>query len=118
MRNEHTHTPDETGTVVLEIRQNLKRKVIEESGAIDRVSNVFTKYYPIVIVPCCLFHYGHCLFRKFVDRGLKTAYKDDENLRDWFRSLATLSLQPLKHMLFDLQYLIHIRPSYSSIPIS
>ncbi|CAF3597787.1 unnamed protein product [Rotaria sp. Silwood1] len=82
------------------------------------VSNVFTKYYPIVIVPCCLFHYGQCLFRKFVDRGLKTAYKDDENLRDWFRSLATLSLLPLNHMLVDLQYLIHIRPNYSPIPIS
>ncbi|CAF1382091.1 unnamed protein product [Didymodactylos carnosus] len=63
------------------------------------VSNVFTKYYPSIIVRGCLFHFGQSLYRKFVDLGLKTQYKDDENLRDWFRSFAALSLLPLKHML-------------------
>ncbi|CAF4342082.1 unnamed protein product [Rotaria sp. Silwood2] len=57
------------------------------------VYNVFTKNYPTVIVRGCLFHYGQSLFRKFVDLGLKTAYKNDENLREWFRSFAALSLE-------------------------
>ncbi|CAF1497202.1 unnamed protein product [Rotaria sordida] len=52
------------------------------------VKNVFTKHYPTVTVRGCLFHYGQSLYRKFVDLGLKTAYKNDENLRDWFRSFA------------------------------
>ncbi|CAF2036138.1 unnamed protein product [Rotaria magnacalcarata] len=50
------------------------------------------------------------LFRKFVDLGLKTAYKNDENLREWFRSFAALSLLPLNHMLWVLQCLIRTRP--------
>ena len=47
------------------------------------ISNIFTKHYPHVIVRGRLFHYGQSLFRKFVDLGLKTAYKNDENLRDY-----------------------------------
>ncbi|CAF1224681.1 unnamed protein product [Didymodactylos carnosus] len=79
------------------------------------VSNVFTKYYPSVIVTSCLFHYGQSLYRKFVDLGLKRQYKDDENLRDWPRSFAALSLLPLKHMLWRLQCLIRTRPDYPGI---
>ncbi|CAF2854919.1 unnamed protein product [Rotaria sp. Silwood2] len=63
------------------------------------VYNVFKKHYPTVIVRGCLFHYGQLLFRKFVDLGLKVSYNNDENLRDWFRSFAALSLLPLNHML-------------------
>ncbi|CAF4693799.1 unnamed protein product, partial [Rotaria sp. Silwood2] len=37
VRDEHTHLPDETAKIVLEMRQNLKRKAIEESGPIDRI---------------------------------------------------------------------------------
>ncbi|CAF0956902.1 unnamed protein product [Rotaria sordida] len=80
------------------------------------VSNVFTKYYPYIIIRGCLFHFGPSLFRKFVDHGLKAAYNDDENLRDWFRSFAALSLLPLNHMLYGLQYLVQIKPNYSTIP--
>ncbi|CAF1154141.1 unnamed protein product [Didymodactylos carnosus] len=47
-----------------------------------------------------------------VNLGSKTQYKDDENLRDWFRSFAALSLLPLKHMLWGLQRLIRTRPGY------
>ncbi|CAF4601163.1 unnamed protein product [Rotaria sp. Silwood1] len=79
------------------------------------VANVFTKHYPIVTVRGCLFHYGQALFHKFVDVGLKTAYKDDENLRDWFRSFAAISLLPLHHMLWGLQYLLGIKPNYPGI---
>ena len=79
------------------------------------VANVFTKHYPTVTVRGCLFHYGQALFRKFVDIGLKTPYKDDENLRDWFRSFAAISLLPLHHMLWGLQYLVSIRPNYPGI---
>ncbi|CAF1155459.1 unnamed protein product [Rotaria sordida] len=79
------------------------------------VSNVFTKHYPTVVVRGCLFHYGQALFRKFVDLGSKTAYKNDENLRDWFRSFAALSLLPLQHMLRGLQFLISTRPNYSAL---
>ncbi|CAF0883600.1 unnamed protein product [Didymodactylos carnosus] len=53
--------------------------------------------------------------RKFFDLGLKTQYKGDENLRDWFRSFAALSLLPLKHMLWGLQCLIRTRPDYPDI---
>ncbi|CAF3834797.1 unnamed protein product, partial [Rotaria magnacalcarata] len=66
------------------------------------VYNVFTKNYPTQVV--------ESLFRKFVDLGLKTAYKNDENLREWFRSFAALSLLPLNHMLWVLQCLIRTRP--------
>ncbi|CAF1470139.1 unnamed protein product, partial [Rotaria sordida] len=79
------------------------------------IYNVFTKNYPTVIVRGCLFHYGQSLFRKFVDLSLKTAYKNDENLREWFRSFAALSLLPLNHMLWGLQCLIHTRPVYPGI---
>ncbi|CAF1410892.1 unnamed protein product [Rotaria sordida] len=41
---------------------------------------------------------------------------DDENFRDWFRSFAILSLLPLNHMLYSLQYLVQIKPNYSTIP--
>ncbi|CAF1390647.1 unnamed protein product [Rotaria sordida] len=218
--DEHTHLPDETDKIVLEMRKNLKRKAIEDSGPIDRiveeayhkiniksndlivnlpsintlknnlqkhrcdwfllydgllggtrslifstyndivylsqqqhwysdgtfytcpsifyqiysihayydgistpcvfallggVANVFAKHYPTVTVRGCLFHYGQALFRKFVDIGLKTPYKNDENLRDWFRSLAAISLLPLHHMLWGLQYLVGIRTNYPGI---
>ncbi|CAF3894990.1 unnamed protein product, partial [Rotaria sordida] len=76
------------------------------------VKNVFTKHYPTITVRGYLFHYGQSLHRKFVALGLKAAYKNDENLRDWFRSLAVLSLLSLNHMLWGLQYLIHTQPVY------
>ncbi|CAF3046268.1 unnamed protein product [Rotaria sp. Silwood2] len=79
------------------------------------VYNVFKKNYSTVIVRGCLFHYGQRLFRKFVDLGLKVSYNNDENLRDWFRSFAALSLLPLNHMLWGLQYLIQNRPEYPGI---
>lgn len=37
VRDQHTHLPDDTNKVVLEMRKNLKRKVIEESGPINRI---------------------------------------------------------------------------------
>ena len=37
VREDHTHLPDETDKEVLEMRQNLKRKAIEESSPIDRI---------------------------------------------------------------------------------
>ncbi|CAF4143677.1 unnamed protein product [Adineta steineri] len=37
VRDEHTHLPDDTTKIVLEIRKNLKRKVLEESSSIDRI---------------------------------------------------------------------------------
>ncbi|CAF3997078.1 unnamed protein product [Rotaria sp. Silwood2] len=37
VREDHSHLPDETDKEVLEMRQNLKRKVIEESSPIDRI---------------------------------------------------------------------------------
>ncbi|CAF4752185.1 unnamed protein product [Rotaria socialis] len=64
------------------------------------IYNVFTKNDPTVVVRGCLFHYGQSLFRKFVDLGLTTAYKNDENLRESFRSFAALSLLPFNHMLW------------------
>ncbi len=79
------------------------------------ISDVFTKHYPTVIVRGCLFHYEQSLFRKFVDVGLNTAYKNDENFRNWIRSFAALSLLPLNHMLWGLQYLIRTRPKYPGI---
>ncbi|CAF1398945.1 unnamed protein product [Didymodactylos carnosus] len=79
------------------------------------VSKLFTKYYPIVTVKGCLFHYGQSLFRKFVELGLKTPYKDDENLRDWFRSFAALSLLPIAHLWCGLQHLIRTKPAYANI---
>ncbi|CAF3737892.1 unnamed protein product [Rotaria socialis] len=36
-REDHTHLPDETDKEVLEMRQNFKRKAIEESSPIDRI---------------------------------------------------------------------------------
>ncbi|CAF1419329.1 unnamed protein product [Rotaria magnacalcarata] len=79
------------------------------------VSNVFTKYYHSVIVRGCLLNFWQSLFRKFIDLGLKTAYNNDENLRNWFRSFASLSLLPLNHMLQGLQCLILTRSEYPSI---
>ncbi|CAF4166176.1 unnamed protein product, partial [Adineta steineri] len=43
------------------------------------------------------------------------SYKDDESLRDWFRSFAALSLLPLHHMLSGLQCLLRILPNYPGI---
>ncbi|CAF4535546.1 unnamed protein product, partial [Rotaria socialis] len=37
VREDHTHLPDETDKEVLEMRQNSKRKAIEESSPIDRI---------------------------------------------------------------------------------
>ncbi|CAF3048174.1 unnamed protein product, partial [Rotaria sp. Silwood2] len=37
VRGEHTHLPDETDKEVLEMRKNLKRKIIEESSPVDRI---------------------------------------------------------------------------------
>ncbi|CAF1422642.1 unnamed protein product, partial [Rotaria sordida] len=37
VRDEHTHLPDKTDKEILEIRQNLKRKAIDESVPIDRI---------------------------------------------------------------------------------
>ncbi|CAF3284833.1 unnamed protein product [Rotaria socialis] len=37
VRDEHTHLPDGTDKEVLEMRKNLKRKIIEESGPIGRI---------------------------------------------------------------------------------
>ncbi|CAF1170108.1 unnamed protein product [Adineta steineri] len=37
VRDEHTHLPDDTTKIVLEIRKNLKHKVLEESSSIDRI---------------------------------------------------------------------------------
>ncbi|CAF1250777.1 unnamed protein product, partial [Didymodactylos carnosus] len=76
---------------------------------------VFPMYIPRIIGRGCLFHFGQSLYRKFVDLGLKTQYKDDENLCDWFRSFAALSLLPLKHMLWGLQCLIRTRSDYPGI---
>ncbi|CAF0821926.1 unnamed protein product [Rotaria sordida] len=43
--DEHTHLPDETDKIVLEMRKNLKRKAIEDSGPIDRI---FEEAYHII----------------------------------------------------------------------
>jgi uncharacterized protein YmfQ (DUF2313 family) len=37
VRDDHTHSPDETNKEILEMRTNLKGKVIEASGLVDRV---------------------------------------------------------------------------------
>ncbi|CAF1374204.1 unnamed protein product, partial [Rotaria sordida] len=37
VREDHTHLPDETDKEVLQMRQNLKRKAIEESSPVDRI---------------------------------------------------------------------------------
>ncbi|CAF1250793.1 unnamed protein product [Didymodactylos carnosus] len=37
VRDHHTHLPDETDMEILQIRKTLKRKVMEESGPIDRI---------------------------------------------------------------------------------
>ncbi|CAF1657773.1 unnamed protein product [Rotaria magnacalcarata] len=37
VRDEHTHLPDATDREVLEMRKNLKRKIIDESGSVDRI---------------------------------------------------------------------------------
>jgi hypothetical protein len=99
---------------MFEFNLPIRLKTITIDFELD-VSNVFTKHYPTVIIRGCLFHFGQALFRKFVDLGLKTAYKNDENLRDWFRSLAALSLLLLNHMLSGLQCLIHTQPEYLGI---
>ncbi|CAF1542996.1 unnamed protein product, partial [Rotaria sordida] len=177
VRDEHTHLPDKTDKEILEIRQNLKRKAIDESVPIDRIveeafhviNNQFRSNDLLINIPSIhtikntvrkqrrktrpplprsieqlpfllsdvyckttqderfLLYVGplsgvrslvfsayndmiylsqqeNCLYRKFVDLGLKTAYKNDENLRDWFRSFAACSLLPLNHMLWGLQY--------------
>ncbi|CAF4063355.1 unnamed protein product [Rotaria sordida] len=51
-------------------------------GFEQAVKNVFKKHYPIVTVRGYLFHYERSLYRKFVELDLKTAYKNDKNLRD------------------------------------
>ncbi|CAF1027549.1 unnamed protein product [Rotaria sordida] len=51
-------------------------------GFEQAVKNVFKKHYPTVTVRGYLFHYERSLCRKFVKLGLKTAYKNDKNLRD------------------------------------
>ncbi|CAF3691775.1 unnamed protein product [Rotaria sp. Silwood1] len=96
---------------MMEFQLFIKLRTITIDFELD-VTNVFTKHYPTVTVRGCLFHYGQALFRKFVDIGLKTPYKYDENLRDWFRSFAAISLLPLHHMLWGIQYLVDIRPNY------
>ncbi|CAF1461282.1 unnamed protein product [Didymodactylos carnosus] len=79
------------------------------------VANVFHKYYPYVEVKYCLFHFGQNLFRKFQDLGLQAAYKDDEQLRIWFRSFAAVALLPLSHMIFGFNYLIQNKPNYPQL---
>ncbi|CAF2038749.1 unnamed protein product [Rotaria magnacalcarata] len=37
VRDEHTHLPDATDREVLEMRKNLKRKIIDESGSVDSI---------------------------------------------------------------------------------
>ncbi|CAF3851266.1 unnamed protein product [Rotaria sordida] len=86
----------------------LKKKIIEtsnmirlESITIDfeaAVKNVFYKNFPCVQVKGCLFHYGQALFRKFVDVNLRAAFKNDENVRIWFRSFAAVALLPPEDM--------------------
>ena len=41
-----------------------------------------------------VFHFGQCLWRKFVELGLKVAYGEDELLQKWFRSTVALAFVP------------------------
>ncbi|CAF2042119.1 unnamed protein product [Rotaria magnacalcarata] len=93
--DEHTHLPDKIDKELLEMRKDLKRKIPAES---DPVYIAWSKYYRSLIILGYLFHFGQRLFRRFIDRRLKTTYNDNEELRNSFRSLAALSLVPLNHM--------------------
>ncbi|CAF1052324.1 unnamed protein product [Didymodactylos carnosus] len=47
--------------------------------------------------------------------GLQAAYKDDEQLRMWFRLFAAVALLPLSDMIFDFNYLIQNKPKYPQL---
>ena len=52
-----------------------------EIGAIE----AFSEQFPSAKIIGCYFHFGQCLWRKFVELGLKVAYGEDELLQKWFR---------------------------------
>jgi hypothetical protein len=61
-----------------------------EVGAIS----AFKFHFPSADFVGCFFHFGQCLFRKLVSLGLKQAYGEDEDLREWFKMCVALAFIP------------------------
>ena len=74
---------------ILEFRP--RRILIDfEEGAIE----AFSFFFPSTTIIGCFFHFGQCLWRKFNELGLKTAYAEDEKLKEWFKTCVALAFVP------------------------
>ncbi|CAF1019983.1 unnamed protein product [Didymodactylos carnosus] len=80
----------------MNLPRRLRRVTIDFELA---VTNIFHKYFPYVEVKYCL----------------QAAYKDDEQLRIWFRSFAAVALLPLSHMIFGFNYSIQDKSNYPQL---
>ena len=61
--------------------------------------NAFKFYFPNAQIIGCWFHYGQCLFKKLVAFGLKSQYKNDPELRKWFKGFVALASIPVHKVI-------------------
>jgi hypothetical protein len=54
----------------------------------------FTFDFEIAAIKGCLFHFSQSIFKHMIQVGLKKDYENDENVRNWFKSLFILSQIP------------------------
>ena len=62
------------------------------------VYNVLSLLFPECHIKGCLSHHSQALWRKLQQLGLCTYYKNDGNVRDWFRMLLRLPFVPVEHV--------------------
>lgn len=51
-------------------------------------------HFPRTALRGCAFHYAQCIWRHFVDCGLKSAYSRDQELKKWLKKVIALHLIP------------------------
>ena len=72
------------------IVQPLRLMMHFELGRMNAQSTVF----PGVQVKGCYFHYSQCLYRKLQNTGLSVPYRENLQVREWFRRLLALPVVP------------------------
>lgn len=49
----------------------------------------------------CLFHFAQAIYRKWKSLGLHTAFKDNETVSNWLRSIFALALIPMEFVSLE-----------------
>ncbi|XP_071040757.1 uncharacterized protein [Parasteatoda tepidariorum] len=66
--------------------------------------------FPYAAVKGCFFHYGQCIWRKVQELGLSSAYRNDDEVRQWVQRIGALPLVPPESMGDAIIYIENTAP--------